>query len=196
MRGIGSRRSVSGAHPSSSASSRCLCPGGQVKVLHSWPGQIPPAATVELEQVAVVHEPIEERPPRRCCRKYRNPSSGSGCRCGCSSRYIASTWRFLRPWMRGAAQRSSQCASHAFCSSIDSKRRPRGAEGPRMFDRPWRMRGAFHDDQARGAAARENPGAPPARETPLTEVRQAPAFITRRPRDPSGRSLEGHNSSD
>ena len=29
-------------------------------------------------------------------------------RWGCSSRYISSTWRFLRPWMRGAAQRSSQ----------------------------------------------------------------------------------------
>jgi len=35
-----------------------------------------------------------------------------------SSRNNCMTWRFLRPWMRGAAQRSSQCASQVFWSSM------------------------------------------------------------------------------
>ncbi len=57
----------------------------------------------------------------------RNLCAGSAFRYGFSSANIASTWRFLRPWMRGAAQRSSQCASQLFCSSIDSNWRPLSA---------------------------------------------------------------------
>jgi hypothetical protein len=39
--------------------------------------------------------------------------------------------------------------------------------------------GASHDDHARGATAREDPGAPPARETPLSvKPQEPPGFVT------------------